>query len=279
MPTARHIRPEIRFSSQVRYCPTTKVKEAKETEAKPTKHELKTQETRELLLRAAEQIFVRDGYERAELGEIAQLAGRTKGAIDAQFKSKEDIFLALVQDHALRRRAIMRQLMERSTTVEGNLAAFRRYFLDFAADDTWGFLLLEFRLYSVRNPSSRERLRKVYESIVPVNEEETYSTLLGPPLRARMPSAALSRSIPDLPCSRHCSWNASSTRQWFRAKDCYPAIRRVVSMANIREMAPFSMIPESGLFANRRALLLAGFSDPGTFRYSLHRAGDSERGH
>ena len=50
------------------------------------KHELKTRETRTLFLQAAETIFVRDGYEGAELGEIAALAGRTKGAIYAQFK-------------------------------------------------------------------------------------------------------------------------------------------------------------------------------------------------
>jgi AcrR family transcriptional regulator len=168
------------------------LKKVKEAGAKLTKHEMKTQETRDLLLRAAEQIFVRDGYERAELGEIARLAGRTKGAIYAQFESKEDIFLVLVQDHALRRRAIMRQFLERSTTVEGNLAAFRRYFLDFAADDTWGFLLLEFRLYSVRNPRSKERLQKVYESIIPVNEEETYSALLGPPSKGK---DAISRTL------------------------------------------------------------------------------------
>ena len=51
------------------------------------KNEQRTRETRELLLRSAESIFVRDGYERAELGEIATLAGRTKGAIYAHFKS------------------------------------------------------------------------------------------------------------------------------------------------------------------------------------------------
>jgi AcrR family transcriptional regulator len=50
------------------------------------------------LFQAADTIFVRDGYEGAELGEIAALAGRTKGAIYAQFKSKEDIFLALVEE-------------------------------------------------------------------------------------------------------------------------------------------------------------------------------------
>jgi AcrR family transcriptional regulator len=159
---------------------------------KPTKHELKTRETRELLLRAAEQIIVRDGYENAELGEIAKLAGRTKGAIYAQFKSKEDVFLALVQDHALRRRAIMQKMLAASTSIDGNLAAFRKYFLEFAADDIWGFLLMEFKLYTVRHPGSMARLHKVYEGILPANEDAAYSALLGPPAKGK---ASISRAL------------------------------------------------------------------------------------
>jgi AcrR family transcriptional regulator len=152
---------------------------------KPTKHELKTQETRELLLRAAEQVIVRDGYENAELGEIAKLAGRTKGAIYAQFKSKEDVFLALVQEHALRHRASMQKMLAASTSIEGNLAAFRKYFLEFATDDALGFLLLEFKLYTVRHPEAQARLRKVYEGILPSNEEAAYSALLGPSAKGK----------------------------------------------------------------------------------------------
>ncbi|GGH17203.1 TetR/AcrR family transcriptional regulator [Silvibacterium dinghuense] len=159
---------------------------------KPTKHELKTQETRELLLRAAEQVIVRDGYENADLAEIAKLAGRTKGAIYAQFKSKEDVFLALVQEHALRRRAIMQKMLAASTSIEGNLSAFRKYFLEFAADDAWGSLLLEFKLYTVRRPESLARLQKVYESILPANEELAYSALLGPAPKGK---TSISRAI------------------------------------------------------------------------------------
>ncbi|ADV83606.1 TetR/AcrR family transcriptional regulator [Terriglobus saanensis] len=192
MRTARHSSPDVSFNSQIQYRALPDSVKKNEDTGKLTKHEMKTQETRELLLRAAERIFVRDGYERAELGEIARLAGRTKGAIYAHFKSKEDVFLALVQDHALRRRAIMRKFMEHSSTIEGNLDAFRKYFLDFAADDTWGFLLLEFRLYSVRNPDSKEHFRKVYESILPVNEEESYSALLGPASKSK---EAISRTL------------------------------------------------------------------------------------
>jgi AcrR family transcriptional regulator len=153
--------------------------------SKPNKHELKTQETRSLLLRAAEEIFARDGYEKAELGEIARLAGRTKGAIYAQFKSKEDMFLALFEENALRRRAIMAEFLAKSDSIAGNVAAFRKYFIEFVTNDRWSFLMLDFRLYAVRNPKSRERLHKVYQSILPPQEEMAYSSLLGPATKGK----------------------------------------------------------------------------------------------
>ena len=153
--------------------------------SKPNKHELKTQETRSLLLRAAEEIFARDGYEKAELGEIARLAGRTKGAIYAQFKSKEDMFLALFEENALRRRAIMAEFLAKSDSIAGNVAAFRKYFIEFVTNDRWSFLMLDFRLYAVRHPKSRERLHKLYQSILPPQEEMAYSSLLGPATKGK----------------------------------------------------------------------------------------------
>ncbi len=145
------------------------------------KHARRTKETRELLLQAAETVFIRDGYERADLVEIAALAGRTKGAIYAQFKSKEEIFFALVEVHALKRRAIMRELLAESNSVEGNLAALREFYVSQAGNDTFGLLILEFRLYTIRHPEARERLATLYRSIVPNNEEAVYTQLLGVP--------------------------------------------------------------------------------------------------
>src|SRR5580700_697305 len=101
------------------------------------KHELRTKQTRALLLQAAETVFVRDGYEGAELGEIAALAGRTKGAIYAQFKSKEDIFLALIEERTQCYRARMEKLLAESTTVAGNVEALRTFYLQLASDQAW----------------------------------------------------------------------------------------------------------------------------------------------
>jgi AcrR family transcriptional regulator len=143
------------------------------------KHELRTRETRALLLQAAETIFVRDGYEGAELGEIAARAGRTKGAIYAQFKSKEDIFLALIEERTHCYRAQMEKLLAESTTVDGNIAALRNFYLQLAEDQAWPLLLLEFKLFAMRHPESKKRLQRLYAGMLSQNDEKRLADILG----------------------------------------------------------------------------------------------------
>lgn len=143
------------------------------------KHELRTRETRALLLQAAETIFARDGYEGAELGEIATLAGRTKGAIYAQFKSKEDIFLALIEDRANCHRARMQKILSRSTTLEGNMNALRNFFMERIEDQAWSLLLLEFKLFAMRHPQSKKRLQSLYAGILSRRDEKRLAGIIG----------------------------------------------------------------------------------------------------
>jgi AcrR family transcriptional regulator len=143
------------------------------------KHELRTRETRALLLQAAETIFARDGYEGAELGEIAALAGRTKGAIYAQFKSKEDIFLALIEDRTHHNRTQMKKALAESTTIDGNIAALRNFYLERTEDQAWSLLLLEFKLFAMRHPESKKRLQGLYSGFLSQNDEKRFGDLLG----------------------------------------------------------------------------------------------------
>ena len=156
------------------------------------KHELRTRETRALLLQAAETIFVRDGYEGAELGEIAALAGRTKGAIYAQFKSKEDIFLALIEERAHCYRARMERLLAESTSVVGNLEALRTFYLQLAGDQAWSLLLLEFKLFVIRHPESKKRLQNLYSAMLSQSDEKRLADILG---AARKGKYAISRVV------------------------------------------------------------------------------------
>jgi AcrR family transcriptional regulator len=149
------------------------------------KHELRTRETRSLLLQAAETIFVRDGYEGAELGEIAALAGRTKGAIYAQFKSKEDIFLALIEDRSNGYRARMEKILAKSPTVEGNIAALRSFYLERVEDKAFSLLLLKFKLFAMRHPESKMRLQRLYAGMISRDHESRLVGIIGPAAKGK----------------------------------------------------------------------------------------------
>lgn len=158
---------------------------------KPNKHAQRTQATQERLLRAAETVFVRDGYEGAELGEIAALAGRTKGAIYAHYKSKEDIFLALIRERALGYKARMEQLMAPSASPHKNRETYRTFCLTAAEDPDWALLMLEYKLFALRHPESRARLEDYYAEMLPEGSEPRLAEFLGPAGRDK---SALSRS-------------------------------------------------------------------------------------
>jgi AcrR family transcriptional regulator len=54
--------------------------------------------TRAELLRAANRLFLRDGYAQTSLAAIAEEAAVTKGAVYSNFDSKEDLFLAVLRE-------------------------------------------------------------------------------------------------------------------------------------------------------------------------------------
>ncbi|MDR0458334.1 MAG: TetR family transcriptional regulator, partial [Burkholderiaceae bacterium] len=54
------------------------------------------QATRAAVLDAAERVFLRRGVTRTSLAEIAQAAGVTRGAIYGHFRTKADLFTAMM---------------------------------------------------------------------------------------------------------------------------------------------------------------------------------------
>ncbi|RRA49612.1 TetR/AcrR family transcriptional regulator [Acidipila sp. EB88] len=140
------------------------------------RQELRTRETRELLMRAAQTIFVRDGYEGADLKEIAELAGRTKGAIYGHFKSKEEIFLALIVDHRQVYRDGLRQSW--SSDMKKNIELMRQFVMNRADDKDWALLQLEFKLFMLRHPESKERYKNL-EWSSNLSREAEYAKIIG----------------------------------------------------------------------------------------------------
>jgi AcrR family transcriptional regulator len=144
-----------------------------------SKQQLRTQETQARLLNAAEEVFVRDGYENAQLDEIAATAGRSKGAVYTHFKNKEDLFLALYEH---RTRSYIDRLVKRlqeCTSRKESREAFREFYVELVRDKIWPILTLEFKLFALRRPESKEHFRQVFEMAKTTNDDSAHEQLFG----------------------------------------------------------------------------------------------------
>jgi len=115
--------------------------------------------TQEKLLAAAATLFARRGFAGASIEEIAETAGFSRGAFHANFKSKDDLFLTLVETHIKAMTAEIHQLVAASTSADETLQNLRKAYSCYSGTDRDAFLLLtEAQLYAMRNPSFGKKL-------------------------------------------------------------------------------------------------------------------------
>lgn len=50
---------------------------------------------------------------------------------------------------------------------------FRKFYVDVVSDRMWPILTLEFKLFAIRHPESKMRLRKAFEIAKPPQEDAT----------------------------------------------------------------------------------------------------------
>jgi AcrR family transcriptional regulator len=139
--------------------------------------------SRARLLDAAAEVFARHGYERATIDEIARAAGLSKGSVYWNFASKEELFLALLDERVDRPAEAVMDISrsaprEQPTAqaVDAGMAALVREQPEFVQ------LLVDYWAAAVRDP----RLRKRY-----IARQQRLRESVADVLRARQP--------PDLP--------------------------------------------------------------------------------
>ena len=147
----------------------------------------KKAETRAALLRSATTVFAQQGMERASIDDVARHAGYTKGAFYANFASKEDLFLALLDEH-------FAELLERlDLVVSGDedlvdqaregAASFMSFI---AADPDWERLFFDFSAYAMRNEAFRvelvDRRRALREGIATLLQRRVEQLHVEPPV-------------------------------------------------------------------------------------------------
>jgi AcrR family transcriptional regulator len=83
------------------------------------------EDTRARLFEAAARIFEEQGIGGASVGAIAAAAGLTRGAVYSNFANKEELIIAMLEDHAERSLAHHRQLLARHKDPISFIAALR----------------------------------------------------------------------------------------------------------------------------------------------------------
>ncbi len=144
-----------------------------------TRQQVRIQETQARLLEAAESVFVRDGFEGAQLDEIALAAGRSKGSVYTHFKNKEDLFLALFEHRTQAYVQTLANSVAKRTSRQQSIEAFREFYVGLVRDKAFSILTVEFRLYALRHPESKARFRRVFETSRATGNSGLYNQMFG----------------------------------------------------------------------------------------------------
>ena len=140
-------------------------------------------------MHSAAKVAAARGLEGASLDLVAETAGFTKGAVYANFESKEALFLAMLDERFAQRVADLDRVLASEGTIEEQA---RRAGSDFIAaieaEPEWERLFFEFAVYAARNESFRVELVKRYrglrERIAELFERRASELGFEPPLPA-----------------------------------------------------------------------------------------------
>jgi AcrR family transcriptional regulator len=119
----------------------------------------KQAKTRSALLSSAVKLICRKGIDDASVEDVASDAGYTKGAFYANFKSKEEMFLVMLDEKYAAELERLEATLPGEGTPADEVRASAEDFIRFAwADSEWPRLYFEFTTYAARNPEFREEL-------------------------------------------------------------------------------------------------------------------------
>jgi len=116
-------------------------------------------------MNAARELFARDGFELARLEEIASVAERTRGALYANFKDKEDLFFAIFEEDLYRDQEQIEQALTKDLTLEERLEWLVGLVCAKLGDRRRMLLSVEFKMYAVRHPRRQKRLAELHATM------------------------------------------------------------------------------------------------------------------
>ncbi len=118
-------------------------------EAARSARQAKAERTRADLLAAAREVFSAKGYEGASVADLAKAAGYTKGALYANFSSKEELFLAVIREVQ----------QETDEVLDGTVLTELPETTEESVNEI--LLSLEAYLYALRHPGQRDAIADI----------------------------------------------------------------------------------------------------------------------
>jgi AcrR family transcriptional regulator len=110
-------------------------------------------EVRGRVLQAAGEVFAERGFTAASLDQVAAAAGFTKGAVYSSFRSKDELFLALMEAEGAHRVEVVEAALRTTGDLADALAAVGAELS--RRDAPWQLLFLEFWQRAVRDADVR----------------------------------------------------------------------------------------------------------------------------
>ena len=145
------------------------------------------EETRQRLFAAAAAVFVREGIAGSSVEDICVEADLTRGALYWNFADKNELVMAMIDDHVDRSMVEMERLIDMAASpveyIELIESPEHRREGPLGADPV---LHMEFTLYALRNPTNRPRLadhqRRWREVIASVVRADSVRVGIDPPM-------------------------------------------------------------------------------------------------
>ncbi|MCM3663131.1 TetR/AcrR family transcriptional regulator [Mesobacillus subterraneus] len=123
---------------------------------------------RQEILQSAHACFAKKGFEASTVDEIVTHSGLSKGAIYNYFKSKDEIYLALMEGQTNESgKTFTKAIDERETALDKLNYLIEAYLLNDPNDEEnkdHALVHFEFRLYSTRKPELKKALTERYKS-------------------------------------------------------------------------------------------------------------------
>jgi AcrR family transcriptional regulator len=115
--------------------------------------------TRALLLEVAAEEFLAHGYTATSLERVAELAGFSKGAVYGNLAGKEELCLAVLENHFFAQlQNFVVDFAAGGTTIEDRLVVLERWFEILLSEEEWQLLAVEFAVQTRHNPKIQEQL-------------------------------------------------------------------------------------------------------------------------